>query len=294
MPCYNAAKYIDKFLENIAGLGRAFDEVIFYDDASSDGTGKLLRAKGQRVVEGKENRGPGYARNRLAEAAVSDHIHFHDIDDEFLPAFLGLVDDAFEKQQIDIVVGNADWLDAATREPLIRWRYDAQAMTLQPLRYFIMHPLGIINTVYKKTAFFKAGGFDEQVKCWEDADLHVRLAAAGLRFGLVDQVLAYSLRHDHGISADQLWCWDCRLRFLRNYLEAYRAVLPEKIFVSELKRVQAMYIRSEAYHKLDAVIAFQKQYQLPFRMTKTVMIYYASKLISREVLTGILNLIRKK
>jgi glycosyltransferase involved in cell wall biosynthesis len=292
VPCYNAENYIDKFLNNISNLHRPFDEIIFYDDGSLDSTYKVLISNGLRVIKGGINRGPGFARNRLAEAANSSHIHFHDVDDEFNSAFLELVDGVFEQYEVDVVLGNADWIDAESRTPIIRWRYDAGEIRQNPLMYFISHPLGIINTVYKKEAFLKVNGFNESIKCWEDADLHVRLAACGTSFGVVDNVLAYSLRHNHGISTDQLWCWDCRLKFIKNYLNNFRDIIPDQIFRTELKRVQTMYIVSREYKKLADILSLNISYKLHMKTTKIFLLFYASKLLPEVIISWALQYIR--
>ncbi|TSD65874.1 glycosyltransferase family 2 protein [Inquilinus sp. KBS0705] len=224
VPCYNAESYLDKFLANIAKLSIPFDEILFYDDASTDDTVRLILAKGYTLIQGKSNKGPGYARNRLAHAATGDYIHFHDVDDEIAPEFLSLVKQKAELSVPDVIVGYADWIDSATRQPLISWRYDEDQIATDPLAYFIENPLGVINTTYKKDAFLNVSGFDEKQHCWEDADLHIRLARSGAKFVVINQVIAWSIRHNNGISSNQKNCWLCRL----NYLDSYKPGLNQK------------------------------------------------------------------
>lgn len=229
VPCYNAEAYINSFMESISKLNKAFDEVIFYDDASTDDTFKILTAKGCTVIKSTINKGPGYSRNRLAEKASGEWLHFHDIDDSFNPDFLNLINQQLEIKPADVVLGNADWVDRSTLKMIIKWQYDEFELLADPLAYFIANPLGIINTIYKKDVFIAIGGFNEHIKCWEDADLHVRLAASGAKFAVINQVIAYSLRHNNGISNNQQWCWECRLKFLETYIKTlnkkYRPVL---------------------------------------------------------------------
>ena len=218
VPCYNAQAYIDAFLSAVGKLHKPFDQVLFYDDASTDDTYQILKGKGCTVIKGDINSGPGYARNRLAQKATGQYIHFHDIDDEFNPDFLNLVNASLAVKPTDVVLGYADWIDPATRRPVIQWRYNLAEIITYPVGYFLANPLGIINTVYKKEAFEKVNGFNEHIKCWEDADLHVRLAASGASFAVIDKVIAYSLRHETGISNQQDKCWECRFKFLENYI----------------------------------------------------------------------------
>jgi glycosyltransferase involved in cell wall biosynthesis len=229
VPCYNAEKYIDSFLGNFSRLSVPFDEMIFYDDGSTDQTARLLKYSGCRVIEGGTNMGPGHARNQLAKAARGAYIHFHDIDDEIDPLFISKVDEKIKNYKPDVILGNADWLDSRNRELVISWKYNEAELQNDPVSYLLSHPLGIINTVYKREAFLSIKGFNEQIHCWEDADLHVRLAVAGNSFSVIDAVLAYSIRHNLGISENQGWCWKCRLAYLegykRDFAPRYLAVL---------------------------------------------------------------------
>ncbi len=278
VPCFNAEPYLNAFLKNLSLLSLSFDEVIFYDDASTDKTLSMLNSAGCRVIQGKVNKGPGYARNRLAEAASCAYIHFHDIDDEFNPAFLELMGHNLKSAPADVVLGNADWIDAVTRHPVIQWRYDEDAIKQNALIYFLTHPLGIINTLYRKEAFLQVNGFNEDIKCWEDADLHIRLAASGAAFAVVNEIVARSLRHNQGISRDQVSCWNCRLRFLDNYLKQYTAVSNE-VFEAELQNAKNALITMGAYQHLGNVIDLKRRYRLHINTGKIQVLYRLSKIL---------------
>ena len=215
VPCFNASAFIGAFLKHITAID--FSEVIFYNDGSNDNTLEILINSGCKYLTSDVNNGPGFARNRLAEAATNDYIHFHDIDDEFNPDFIKLVNEKIIIQP-DVILGNADWIDEHTRDLLIRWEYNEERIKDDALDYFISNPLGIINTVYKRNFFLNLGGFNEKINCWEDADIHIRMAMKNATFEVINQTLAYSVRHDHGISKNQEWCWECRFQYLKNYL----------------------------------------------------------------------------
>jgi glycosyltransferase involved in cell wall biosynthesis len=276
IPCYNAEKYISIFLEHLKELSVDFDEIIFYDDYSSDNTVKLLHDSGHKVIRGNVNEGPGFARNRLAEEAKYDYIHFHDIDDKFNPEFLPIVSRLLEQSDSDVIVGSAHWIDSKTEEIIIKWEYDQASIEKDSIGYFLSNPLGIINTIYKKTLFAKSGGFDEQLRCWEDADLHVKLAISGAKFSVTKEVLAYSLRHNNGISQDQNWCNECRLEFLKKYLNQ----LPphyESVILSQLGKCALQFYYAASIKKLEECITIGRKYGYTLPDTNNPILKFLKK-----------------
>lgn len=294
IPCYNAAKYVDDFLLQLTNLNSKFNEVLFYDDASTDDTVHLLEKNGQKVIKGTKNMGPGYARNQLAYAAKEKYIHFHDIDDEIAHDFLEQVNLKLSLSDTDVIIGYADWIDKHTRNSLILWKYHEVHLQEDPLSYLITHPLGIINTVYKKSTFLNIGGFNEKFKCWEDADLNVKLAAANASFQVIDNIIAWSLRHNNGISNDQKMCWNCRLKFLESYLTNYLGLVDNNIFKQELKKVQTALINMGNFNSLITIFNLNKKYQLNIPNTKAKLIYASNIILPSSWLKKILSSLTKK
>lgn len=277
-------------MAQIKNLKRPFDEIIFYNDASTDKTEKILLQNGYRVISGVSNMGPGHARNRLAKAAKEEYIHFHDVDDEFNTEFLNLVIERMRFKKPDMILGNADWIDESSRKPLIKWTYNEVEISKNPLAYFINNPLGIINTIYKREIFLKINGFNEEIKCWEDADLNIRMAASEASIMVIEKTLAYSIRHNNGISRDQDWCWDCRLKFIKTYLKNYLEQLSPEIFVQEFKRIQNAYILSGHIHKLNEIISLNKQYDLKINVKKIKVLYNLDKFIPEYLMSSMLKI----
>ena len=289
VPCFNAEKYISKFEKEISKLTSQFDEIIFYDDGSTDNTLGLLQKTKFKVVDGRVNHGPGYARNRLADLAKGDYIHFHDIDDEFNSDFLSLVKNNIEPTSPDVVIGYADWVDSDSRNTLIKWRYSQFELSKEPLSYLIANPVGIINCTFKKTAFKKINGFNEALKCWEDSDLNIRLAASGASFSVIAEVIAISIRHNNGISRNQQWCWACRLKFLRIYLHEYSKLVNTSVFVQELIKVKNAFINMGQYHLLQEIITLNQQFSLGINVKKLLTLYYINKIIPSSIIKKILS-----
>src|SRR5690348_347154 len=79
IPAYNAGRYLPRLLRAAhAQEGPPFDEILVYDDCSTDDTAAIAGAYGATVIRGDVNRGCSFGKNQLAQRAVSDWIHFID------------------------------------------------------------------------------------------------------------------------------------------------------------------------------------------------------------------------
>lgn len=111
MPLYNAEKYLEECLQSVLKQSFSQFELICINDASSDGTGKILENYANKdfrikVFTNEKRSGAAYSRNRGIKEAVGEYLSFLDGDDIFDEAMLeaALVD--AEKYQADIVVFN--------------------------------------------------------------------------------------------------------------------------------------------------------------------------------------------
>ncbi|MDJ0531157.1 MAG: glycosyltransferase family A protein [Xenococcaceae cyanobacterium MO_207.B15] len=216
IPCYNAAKYLPRLWQTVEAQTVPFDEIICYDDGSTDNTADVARELGAKVIQGEKCRGAAYARNQLAQATNCSWFHFHDADDLLKPNYLERTKSRIN-QDVDVILCNVDWIDENTRELVISWHYVHQELNKDPINYIISHPIGGINGLYRRDIFLAVNGFDESMRVWEDADLHVRLAAAGAKFVVVEEVLSISLRHDDTVSNNRLINWNYRFQALKKY-----------------------------------------------------------------------------
>ncbi|PTR01278.1 glycosyl transferase family 2 [Mucilaginibacter yixingensis] len=218
VPCYNAECFIEGFLRNISELILPFDEILFYDDASTDNTTDILSSKGYKVIKGNSNRGPGYARNVLAEHASGDYLHFHDIDDLLRPDFLEKSYEILQQTEYDVILCNVDWYDSNLEKIILSWKYSNRELNNNPLPYIISHPVGGINGLYRRSVFLNTGGFNTNLRIWEDADMHVKLASkAGVTFKVIEEVLSLSVRYSTSLSSNQSLGWVTRFELLQQY-----------------------------------------------------------------------------
>jgi glycosyltransferase involved in cell wall biosynthesis len=223
VPCYNAAQQLPRLWETVRAQVLPFDEWICFDDASSDNTAEVARALGATVIRSDTNCGPARARNQLWHAAQGDLVHFHDADDLLAPTYLKRTVERMTPST-DLVICNVDWVAENDLHLVQAYRYSGSELSADPVSYTIENPIGGINGLYRKDALRSVGGFNEQMRNWEDADIHIRLALKGARFGVLEETLCTSLRSGNSVSTNYPKNWRYRL----TALEQYAQIMPSR------------------------------------------------------------------
>lgn len=210
IPAYNAEKYLPMILGSAKKQAIPFDEILVYNDCSTDATARVAEELGARVVNGTVNKGCSFGKNQLANVTSCDWLHFHDADDDLLPDFTEKVHDWISKngEQYEVLLLNFEYIDFETRTVFGNANHNARELHDDPLKYAIDHK--IVNFgVYKREAFLQAGGFDldEKVLYNEDNAFHQRLAKFGLRFDYLPDITCINYRYKASMSAsNQLKC----------------------------------------------------------------------------------------
>jgi colanic acid/amylovoran biosynthesis glycosyltransferase len=216
VPCYNASEFLPRLASQIKNLQPSFDEVILADDASKDCTAALAGEMGFRVLRLPQNLGPGGARNALARASQAEWIHFHDADDVLASDYLAQVR-LLATSGADIVFHFVDFIKDSTRDLIMRWDFPAEELQASPAARLLAYPMPTMSTFLRRQTFLDAGGFREDIRCFEDGDLHFRLALNGARVAALPRVLEWSLRREGSASSNLQYCFRCRLRTLEHY-----------------------------------------------------------------------------
>ncbi len=216
VPCYNASRFLVLLREQVNHLRPAFDEVLLADDGSTDDTAAKASALGFTILRLEKNLGPGGARNALARATQAEWVHFHDVDDEIAPDYLSRVE-PFATDETDVVLHWVDFIEDGTRRLVIRWSFDVAELEARPAETLLSAPMPTMSSFVRRTALLSVGGFDEELRCFEDGDMHFRLAVAGARTRGLSEVLEWSLRREGSAGANEAYCQSCRLTFLERY-----------------------------------------------------------------------------
>jgi len=185
VPAYNAAGFLGRLLEGAVHQTVPFDEIWVYDDASTDGTSELARKYGAQVVRGEGNVGCSAGKNVLVSRCTSAWVHFHDADDALESNFVEVARRWMERADApDVVFFNYRSLSHETNLPLGTREFDGAALRRDPLGYCLSEQINPFCGLYRREAFVRAGGWDEDRKVLQSEDQagHLRLALAGLRF----------------------------------------------------------------------------------------------------------------
>ncbi|MEK7846443.1 MAG: glycosyltransferase family 2 protein [Nitrospinota bacterium] len=190
IPTYNRAHLLGRAIESV--LEQTFQdfELIVVDDASTDGTGQLIRTFGDkriRYIQHDMNKGSNASRNTGLRHARGEYVAFLDSDDEWLPEKL--------EKQLKVFQRGSEKLG------LVSTRYSDEY--LDPDEPFMPHYRGNIfhkllteniigsasTPLIKTTCFEKAGLFDETMPASQDWDMWIRIAQH-FEFDFVPEILA--------------------------------------------------------------------------------------------------------
>lgn len=265
IPCYNAENFIENFCINLASLIPQFDEIIFYNDGSTDNTLNLLIHSGYRYLNSPINRGPGFARNRLLEATTCSYVHFHDVDDPITNDYLNGVL-SYKIPAFTAIFCNADWVDAYTDSIVCKWQYYNKQFELEGPSYFIRNPVGGINGLYSKDALLTIGGFDESLNIWEDTDLNLRLSLTYDNIVFTETALVKSLRYRTSISANNDRIREYKCLFLKKHLSLEDRRIKQEL-ITQINKLFHEAVYEEDWNTYNLSIKLAKHHQLKIPVT---------------------------
>lgn len=230
-PTYNRVEMVCESIDSVLDQTFRDFEIIVVDDGSTDGTGSLLHQRyGDRIrYHYQRNQGRAVARNRGIRASRGEYLVFLDSDDWLLPRALEIQVGFFDSRpEVDVVYGDGYYCDEggtpfqliSEERPLVP---DGELLAIMVLHNVIV---ATHSAMVRRRALDVLGDpwFDEGLRGPEDADMWLRLAAAGLSFASHDQpVCRYRLHGENTtLRSHPQWGrhWCSVQRFKRRVLEA--------------------------------------------------------------------------
>lgn len=191
LPTYNRAGTLLRAIYSVLNQDFKDLELIVIDDGSSDETEQIVGGVSDVRLryQKRANGGPAAARNSGIALANGEWLCFQDSDDEWLPTKLSKQVQHMHKHP-DAVLGVCGYL-RYEKEDVAPQYYGASCFLAvdnlhrQALKMFFY---ATPTWMARKDILLAAGGFDENLECWEDWEFALRLSERG-PFALLDEPL---------------------------------------------------------------------------------------------------------
>jgi glycosyltransferase involved in cell wall biosynthesis len=229
VPVFNRAETIGYCINSILTQSYQDFELIIIDDCSTDNWIDVVKDYGDpriRIASTKSNSGPSVARNLGINLARGHWIAFLDSDDRWKA-------DKLEKQMVALEAVHFDpWSVVYTHFVVFHPEYaltkdypefQAEGSNAYPVLLREWGPL-LQGTLVSREALEKVGFLDENLDCWEDWDLAIRLSRHCNYIYLREPLFIYHLHLGNRICND-------KQRFRRGYYNVL------KKHESEIKRI---------------------------------------------------------
>ena len=191
IPAYNAAWCLPRLLESAKNQKYPFNEILVYDDCSTDETAAVAKSYGATVITGTVRNWNPIGKNKLAEIAASEWLFFIDADDKLTPDFTEKIQKWMLKEATpDIVLIPYHCVDNFSGKLLYTVKYNASNLKSDPVRFTITEK--IVNfELIKKEPFLKMGGFDIDSKILfiEDRAFAFKAAIHDLKFDAEPEII---------------------------------------------------------------------------------------------------------
>lgn len=189
IPAYNAAWSLPNLFASVEKQSIPFDEVLVYDDGSTDNTRQVAEKFGAKVIGGDKNKGCSFGKNQLALNTTCDWLFFLDSDDQLMPVFAKTVRHEIQEQkEVDMILLAYNHVDTTSGKVKSVADYNETLLKSDPVR-FMINTRVINSSVIRRDKFLSIGGFDLETSLLyiEDRAFAVKTALNGFRYGYVKE-----------------------------------------------------------------------------------------------------------
>ena len=225
IPVYNGERFLRESLESVFAQTFQDYEIVCVDDGSTDGSCALLKQYGGRVkLIQQANAGQSAARNAGVQEATGAFVAFLDQDDRWSPSKLAQQVAVLNAEpDVVLVHCNYDRMDGDGRVLVAGAALVERASALaSPLGRLIGEALVFPSAMMvRRDVFQRVGGFDPELRGFEDFDLIARLKPQGHFVLLNESGMDYRLHGGGFTRAGGVGVMRSRERFLIRMRELY-------------------------------------------------------------------------
>jgi glycosyltransferase involved in cell wall biosynthesis len=199
IPSYNREKYIRATVDSALAQTYQNIEIVVVDDGSTDCSREILESYGNRIRllehEGRANRGQSAAINLALRSSSGGYVAILDSDDVWTVGKIEKQVEYLERHpDIGIVYGNGYAIDE-NGKILYQLIPPGHREESDPSRMLMECHFNIpSNALVRRSAFKKAGEFDETLRSSQDHDMAIRLLEV-TRAAFLDEPVWYYRQH---------------------------------------------------------------------------------------------------
>ncbi len=222
----DASHYLSAALTSLVEQAVPVDQVVVYDDGSSDDTAAIAETfsdqlPGLKVIRGGETVGISTARNRANAAATSDYIAVLDADDLFGPETIRCyLEFLSENPGTDLLYADTRVFEDKLQRRGKARRYPQFSNARQAIRRTLGSPLIPFkhsSMVYRRSAIQELGGYDESLPIKVDVDLFLRFHRDGKKVTKLHRTTSFHRKHSRQISTRRMRGIKAYARLLNTY-----------------------------------------------------------------------------
>ena len=208
IPCYNAERYIAPTLEGVLRQTYSLDEILVVDDGSRDRTREIASRYPVRIISHGRNRGVAAARNTGFRDARHELVASLDADCIPDPDWLEQLVPFMADAKVGAVSGRVEETHLATVAD--RWRKEHLPVAWG--KALVANPPFLFGTngLYRKSAWERAGGYDEATFRSYGEDVYISRQLRNLGFELIytPSALVKHIKQDTvGSVLNTRWNW---------------------------------------------------------------------------------------
>lgn len=197
VPCYNQANFLDEALLTVQNQTYTNWECIIVNDGSTDNTKAIaqiwLEKDDRFKYLEKENGGLSSARNAGIKLCKTEYVFPFDADDKLHEDYL--------KKAVAILSDNKKIEVLTAKVQLFGTKNNILELPEYSFKRLLTRNCFIACSIYKKETFDRVGGYDENLKSFEDWDFWISALQNGGEHYQIDKVLYYYRKHeDHSLS----------------------------------------------------------------------------------------------